>query len=316
MLSIPLNNVLLKIKDVDVVWKRRDLGFFFSQWPYLWVSDGGRDVYMNLTQTAGTSWVCKYQPAIHENRTFKIGWGAGGWAGGVLTKISCTSCFKSCWMWDKSYISQVSVPGPSWNPGPTDVYKEGTRVHSLTHTHIHKYPQRELYRLPKLVYFKHTQYFSIKKRWSQISKYFIKAFQSFETEERKAIWFEGKGFVPYYLIQIDPIMREKKKEPTARKCIPLKPGAVVARYSAFSTFCLCPHLLYLLKSIVLGDLGRSTAMWQALLLWARWTEAAAFCVEDAAPWIQYVHRVWKGAQEEKGIGAGADTESWIKWCIC
>lgn len=27
------------------------------------------------------------------------------------------------------------------------------------------------------------------------------------------------------------------------------------------------------------------------------------------PWIQYVHRVWKGAQEEKGIGAGADTES-------
>ena len=26
------------------------------------------------------------------------------------------------------------------------------------------------------------------------------------------------------------------------------------------------------------------------------------------PWIQYVHRVWKGAQEEKSIGAGADTE--------
>lgn len=38
---IPLNNVLLKIKDVDVV-KKEGPGFFFSQWPYLWVSDGGR----------------------------------------------------------------------------------------------------------------------------------------------------------------------------------------------------------------------------------------------------------------------------------
>lgn len=54
MVSAPPNNVLLEIKDANVVWKKESPSFFFfsPQRPYLWFSDGGRDVYVNLTQAA------------------------------------------------------------------------------------------------------------------------------------------------------------------------------------------------------------------------------------------------------------------------
>lgn len=159
-------------------------GFFFPQWPYLWVSDGGRDVYMNLTQTAGTSWVCKYQPAnfMRTELFFQDGVGGRQLGGGRWLRFPVLPVLEPLDVRQKLYF-RISVPGPSWNLDPQMYTKKGTHVHTVSYTHTHKYPQRALYRLPKLVYFKHTQYFSIKKRWSQISKHFIKAFQSFETEE-------------------------------------------------------------------------------------------------------------------------------------
>lgn len=113
---------------------------------------------MNLTQTAGTSWVCKYQPAnFMRTELFfsKIGLGGRRPGGGVLTKISCTSCFRAAGCETKTIFQDFST-GSQLESGPTDVYKEGdTCAHSLTHTHIHihKYPQRGVVQTPKISLF-------------------------------------------------------------------------------------------------------------------------------------------------------------------
>lgn len=59
MLSNSTEQCLPEDKRCRCGVKKGETLFLFSpQWPYLWVSDGGRDVYMNVTQTSGTSWVC------------------------------------------------------------------------------------------------------------------------------------------------------------------------------------------------------------------------------------------------------------------
>lgn len=251
---IPPNNVLLKIKDVDVVWKKEGPGFFFfPQWPYLWVSDGGRDVYMNLTQTAGTSWVCKYQPAnfMRTELIFsKIGWGADGRAGGRWLRFPVLPVLEPLDVRQKLYF-KISVPGPSWNLDPQMYTKKGTRVHTVSHTHTYTNTHKgALYRLPKLVYFKHTQYFSIKKRWSQISKYFIKAFQSFETEEKSnLIW--GKRFCSLLFNTDWPNHAREKERTHSTQMYPIK-----ARHGG-GTIQRLQHLLSLSTSSPLAEINCS-----------------------------------------------------------
>lgn len=110
--------------------------FFFPQWPYLWVSDGGRDVYMNLTQTAWTSWVCKYQAAnfMRTEHFFPRIWGRGG---GL--RFPVIPVLELLEMRQKLYF-RISVPGLCWNVDTQMCTKKGhmcTYSLSLTHTNAY-----------------------------------------------------------------------------------------------------------------------------------------------------------------------------------
>lgn len=137
MVSTPPNNVFLKIKDANVVWKKKSPGFFFfsPQRPYLWVSDGGRDIYMNLTQTAWTSWVCSYQ-AVNFTRTELFFQEGGG-----VAEISCTSCFNVAGIETKTVFQDFKT----WSlleSGHADVHREGTRMFIWSHVHQWTYHEK------------------------------------------------------------------------------------------------------------------------------------------------------------------------------
>ena len=153
--------------------------FFFPQWPYLWVSDGGRDVYMNLTQTAWTSWVCKYQPAnfMRTELFSRMGCGRG------VTKISCTSCFRAAGNETKTVFQDFST-WPQLESGHTDVHKKGTCVHTFTHTHTRTCASIKEHRTDSqnyLMYETHTHNaLQLKKKMESSSKMFHKGPYKFQ----------------------------------------------------------------------------------------------------------------------------------------
>lgn len=133
--------------------KRRDLVFFFFPMAlfmgFRWWQGCLYEPYPNCWNLLGLQIsACKF----HENRTYFFQDRVGGRrpGGGALTKISCTSCFRAAGCETKTIFQDFST-GSQLESGPTDVYKEGdTCAHSLTHTHIHKYPQRSVVQTPKI----------------------------------------------------------------------------------------------------------------------------------------------------------------------
>lgn len=117
-----------------VVKKGGTLGLLPPQWPYLWVSDGGRDIYVNLTRTAWTSWVCTLQAEnFMRTEPFPPGLGVGGWL-----RFPALPVLELLETRQELYF-RISVPGPCWNLDTQMCTKRG---HVYTCPHTCKYLER------------------------------------------------------------------------------------------------------------------------------------------------------------------------------
>lgn len=230
------------------------------------------------------------------------------WGGGWL-RFPVLPVLELLEMRQKLYF-RISVPGPRWNLD-TQMYTKRGHVCTQSPTQTRRYPQRSIIQTHKiiyLIYLKHTHNTCQLNKWSQIPKRFIKAFQSFKTEQNNnLIW--GKRFSSLLFDADWPNRaRGKKKEtkkPTAHKCNPLKPGAVVAWYDAFNTFRLCPRPpTHLPKSIVLTwILCIPTAVWQALHLRAKMSTGSGILHGGrCSPEVSICVEFGKGAQEDNESG--------------
>lgn len=188
--------------------KRRKLGLCTTppphspKWPYLWVSDGDRDVYMNPTQTAGTSGVCKDQAAnFTRTELFFRGGGVGRW----WLRFPVLPVSELLERRQKLYF-RISVPGRSWKLRLQMCTKKG-HVGSCTHTLAHRQTLGKGHRLPSRgFYLKQAHNISIfsiskkKKRRGLNSKAFHKGLSKFQKPKRTTVRFGGKRFVPHYFL--------------------------------------------------------------------------------------------------------------------
>lgn len=155
MLSYSTEQCLTKLKDVDVVWKRRDLSFpppppkalFMG---FRWWQGGLYEPYPNCLNLLGQQ-ISGYK--FHENRRFfpRI-WGWG------VTKISCTSCLP-LEMIQKLYF-RISVPGLCWN---LDIQMCAKKGHVSIYSHSPKYlPKGTVHIFIKLSVKTHARTFHVK----------------------------------------------------------------------------------------------------------------------------------------------------------
>lgn len=132
---------------------------------------------MNLTQTAWTSWACKYQAANFMRVELFSRMGEGWLRFPVLPVLELLE------LRQKLYF-RISVPGPSWN---LDIQMCTKKRHVQTHSHPHKHLERGMVCVGthKNLLKTHRWHFPLWIKWSQIPKHFHQGFSKFQNQTKQ-----------------------------------------------------------------------------------------------------------------------------------